>query len=126
MRFVGANREVSRLAGIRVGRLRFGSFTAAGLIAGIGGVISSAATGGFDPTVSQSYLLPIFAATFLGTAILEPGKFSPLGTLLAVYFLATGILGLELLGAASWVSSVFYGGVLVIAVTISTVLHRKV
>lgn len=126
MRFVGANREVSRLAGVRVNRLRLGAFTVAGLIAGVGGVISAAATGGFDATVSQSYLLPIFAATFLGTAILEPGRFNPLGTLLAVYFLATGILGLQLLGAAGWVSSVFYGGVLVIAVTISTLLHRKV
>jgi ribose transport system permease protein len=126
MRFVGANREVSRLAGIRVNRIRLGSFISAGLIAGVGGVIAAAATGGFDPTVAQSYLLPIFAATFLGTAILEPGKFNPLGTLLAVYFLATGILGLQLLGAAGWVSSVFYGGVLVIAVTLSTVLHRRV
>jgi ribose transport system permease protein len=126
MRFIGANREVSRLAGVRVNRLRIGAFTMAGLIAGIGGVIAAAATGGFDATVSQSYLLPIFAATFLGTAILEPGKFNPLGTLLAVYFLATGILGLQLLGAAGWVSSVFYGGVLVVAVTISTLLHRKV
>jgi ribose transport system permease protein len=126
MRFVGANREVSRLAGIRVNRVRWGSFVAAGLIAGLGGVISSAAIGGFDPTVAQQYLLPIFAATFLGTAILEPGKFNPLGALLAVFFLETGILGLELLGAASWVSSVFYGGVLVIAVTISTVLHRRI
>jgi ribose transport system permease protein len=126
MRFVGANREVSRLAGIRVNRIRYGSFISAGVIAGVGGVISSAATGGFDPTVSQSYLLPIFAATFLGTAILEPGRFNPLGTLLAVYFLATGILGLQLLGAAGWVSSVFYGGVLVVAVTLSTILHRRV
>ncbi|GAA2697577.1 ABC transporter permease [Actinoplanes palleronii] len=126
MRFVGANREVSRLAGVRVNRLRLGAFTVAGLIAGTGGVISAAATGGFDATVSQSYLLPIFAATFLGTAILEPGRFNPLGTLIAVYFLATGILGLQLLGASGWVSSVFYGGVLVIAVTISTLLHRKV
>jgi ribose transport system permease protein len=126
MRFVGANREVSRLAGVRVNRLRLGAFTVAGLIAGVGGVIAAAATGGFDATVSQSYLLPIFAATFLGTAILEPGRFNPLGTLIAVYFLATGILGLQLLGASGWVSSVFYGGVLVIAVTISTLLHRKV
>jgi ribose transport system permease protein len=126
MRFVGANREVSRLAGVRVNRLRLGAFTVAGLIAGLGGVISAAATGGFDATVSQSYLLPIFAATFLGTAILEPGRFNPLGTLIAVYFLATGILGLQLLGASGWVSSVFYGGVLVIAVTISTLLHRRV
>lgn len=125
MRFVGANREVSRLAGIRVNRLRIGSFVAAGAIAGIGGVLSSAATGGFDATVSQSYLLPVFAAVFLGTAILEPGRFNPLGTLLAVYFLATGILGLQLLGAAGWVADVFYGGVLVIAVTLSTVLHHR-
>ncbi len=126
MRFVGASREVSRLAGVRVNRIRFSAFAFAGLIAGVGGVISAAATGGFDATVSQSYLLPIFAATFLGTAILEPGRFNPLGTLLAVYFLATGILGLQLLGAAAWVSSVFYGGVLVVAVTISTLLHRNV
>ena len=126
MRFVGANREVSRLAGIRVNGIRMGSFVAAGLIAGLGGVISAAATGGFDAASSQQELLPIFAATFLGTAILEPGKFNPLGTLLAVFFLETGILGLELLGAAEWISDVFYGGVLVVAVTISTVLHRRV
>ncbi|MFC1440605.1 ABC transporter permease [Streptacidiphilus sp. N1-10] len=125
MRFVGANREVSRLAGIQVNRIRFGSFIAAGTIAGVGGVLSSAATGGFDPTISQSYLLPIFAATFLGTAVLEPGRFNPLGTLIAVYFLATGILGLQLLGVAGWVSDVFYGGALVIAVTLSTLLRRR-
>ncbi|GAA2229307.1 ABC transporter permease [Herbiconiux moechotypicola] len=125
IRFVGENREVSRLAGVRVTRVRIGAFTVAGLIAGVGGVFAAAATGGFDPAVSQSYLLPIFAATFLGTAILSPGRFNPLGTLVAVYFLATGVLGLQLLGATSWVSSVFYGGVLVVAVTISTVLHAR-
>lgn len=125
MRFVGENREVSRLAGVRVTRIRMGAFTTAGLIAGIGGVLSAAATGGFDPNVSNSYLLPMFAATFLGTAILQPGRFNPLGTLIAVYFLATGVLGLQLLGANSWVSSVFYGGVLVIAVTLTTILNKR-
>ena len=125
MRFVGANREVSRLAGVRVNRIRFGAFVAAGVITGLGGVLAAAATGGFDPSVSQSYLLPTFAATFLGTAILQPGRFNPLGTLIAVYFLATGILGLQLLGVAGWVSNVFYGGVLVVAVSISTLLHAR-
>ncbi|MFF3488574.1 ABC transporter permease [Streptomyces sp. NPDC002701] len=125
MRFVGESREVSRLAGVRVTRLRIGAFTAGGLIAGVGGVLSAAATGGFDPNVSQSYLLPIFAATFLGTAILQPGRFNPIGTLIAVFFLGTGVLGLQLLGATSWVTSVFYGGVLVVAVTISTVLRSR-
>ena len=125
MRFVGANREVSRLAGVRVDRIRFGAFVAAGVICGVGGVLAAAAVGGFDPTTSQSYLLPTFAATFLGTAILQPGRFNPLGTWIAVFFLATGILGLNLLGFTGWVTSVFYGGVLVLAVTISSLLHRR-
>ncbi|MDR2256018.1 MAG: ABC transporter permease [Arthrobacter sp.] len=125
MRFVGENREVSRLAGVRVTRVRIGAFTVAGVIAGLGGIISASATGGFDPSTSQMYLMPMFAATFLGTAILQPGRFTPLGTLLAVYFLATGVLGLQLLGATAWVSNVFYGGVLVIAVTLTTILARR-
>ncbi len=125
MRFVAANREVSRLAGIRVERVRFGAFVAAGTVCGLGGVLAAASTGGFDPSVSQSYLLPTFAATFLGTAILMPGRFNPFGTWIAIYFLATGILGLQLMGVAGWVSSVFYGGVLIVAVTISTVLHSR-
>ena len=126
MRFVGANREVARLAGVRVTRIRMGAFIVAGLIAGLGGVIAASATGaGFHPNVANMYLLPMFAAVFLGTAILQPGRFTPLGALIAVYFLATGVLGLQLLGASSWVSNVFYGGVLVIAVTLSTVLSRR-
>jgi ribose transport system permease protein len=125
MRFVGASREVSRLSGVRVDRIRFGSFVFAGLLSGIGAVVTVAAIGGYNPTTSDTYLLPTFAAVFLGTAIFEPGRFNPLGTLVGIYFLETGILGLQLLGLQAWVSQVFYGGVLVIAVTISTLLHRR-
>lgn len=53
-------------------------------------------------------------------------RFNAWGTLIAVYFLATGVLDLQLLGATSWVSSVFYGGVLVVAVIISTILNNKI
>jgi len=125
MRFVGASREVSRLSGVRVDRIRFGSFAFAGLLSGVGAIVAVAAIGGYNPTTSDSYLLPTFAAVFLGTAIFEPGRFNPLGTLVGIYFLETGILGLQLLGLEAWVSQVFYGGVLVIAVTISTMLHRR-
>jgi ribose transport system permease protein len=125
MRFVGASREVSRLSGVRVNRIRFGSFVFAGLLSGVGAVIAVAALGSYNPTTSDSYLLPVFAATFLGTAIIEPGRFNPIGTFVGIYFLETGILGLQLLGLQAWVSDVFYGGVLVVAVTIATLLHRR-
>jgi ribose transport system permease protein len=125
IRFVGASREVSRLSGVRVNRIRFGSFVAASALSGVGAVIAVAALGGYNPTTSDSYLLPTFAAVFLGTAIIEPGRFNPIGTFIGIYFLETGILGLQLLGLQAWVSPVFYGGVLVVAVTISTLLHRR-
>lgn len=125
MRFVGASREVSRLSGVRVNRIRFGSFVAAGVLSGIGAVVALAAVGGFDPNDSSSYLLPVFASVFLGTAILQPGRFNPVGTWIGIFFLATGNAGLEDLGLQTWVSNVFYGGVLVIAVTISTILRRR-
>jgi ribose transport system permease protein len=125
MRFVGASREVSRLSGVRVSRIRFGSFVAAGAMSGVGAVIAVAALGGYNSTTSESYQLPIFAAVFLGTAVIEPGRFNPIGAFIGIYFLETGILGLQLLGLQTWVSPVFYGGVLVIAVTISTLLRRR-
>lgn len=125
MRFVGASREVSRLSGVRVNRIRFGSFVAAAALSGVGAVIAVAALGGYNPTTSDSYLLPVFAAVFLGTAIIEPGRFNPVGTFIGIYFLETGILGLQLLGLQAWVSPVFYGGVLVIAVTLATLLRRR-
>jgi ribose transport system permease protein len=125
MRFVGASREVSRLSGVRVDRIRFGSFVFAGLLSGIGAVISVAAIGGYNATSADQNLLPVFAAVFLGTAIFEPGRFNPLGTFAGIYFLETGILGLQLLSSQVWIEPVFYGGVLVVAVTISTILHRR-
>ncbi|MEU2349541.1 ABC transporter permease [Modestobacter sp. NPDC049651] len=125
MAFVGANREVARLAGIRVNRLRFGAFTFSGTIAGLAGVLLAANIGGFDPTSSGIQLLPALAATFLGTAILFPGRFNPLGTWIAVFFLSTGIVGLQLLGLTGWISDVFFGGSLVVAVTVSTLLRRR-
>jgi len=125
MRFVGASREVSRLSGVRVDRIRFGSFVVAGLLAGAGAVIATAAVGSYNTASTDPNLLPVFAAVFLGTAIIEPGRFNPIGTFIGLYFLETGIFGLQLHGLQNWVTDVFYGGVLVIAVTISTLLHRR-
>lgn len=125
MVFVGANREVARLAGIRVATIRTGSYVVSGLICGIGGVLLVASVGAFDPTTSPTYLLPALSATFLGTAAIRPGRFNPIGTLVAIYFLVTGIVGLQLLGYTGWVSDVFYGAALILAVLASTLTRRR-
>lgn len=125
MRFVGSNPEVARLSGVPVIGIRIGAYAVAGLICGLGGVVLVAGLGSYDSVSSQQLLLPAFSAVFLGTAIIQPGQFNPLGTVIAVYFLATGILGLQILGLTGWVSNVFYGAALIIAVTVSTLLRHR-
>jgi ribose transport system permease protein len=125
MMFVGANREVARLAGVRVNRMRVGAFVTTAFVAGLGGVIVVAGLGGYDPTTSQNYLLPAFAATFLGSAMIVPGRFNPIGAFLAIYFLQTGIVGLQLLGVTGWITDVFFGGALIIAVAVSQHIRRN-
>ena len=123
--FVGANREVARLVGIRVGLIRFMSYVTGSTIAGIGGVLLVAGLGGFDPSSSAEYLLPALSAVFLGTAVVQPGRFNPLGTVIGIYFLATGILGLQLMGLGGWIEDAFYGAALVIAVAASSMVRRR-
>jgi ribose transport system permease protein len=125
MIFVGANPEVARLAGIRVQRIRAGAYLAGSLLAGLAGVIMVATVGGFDSSTSATYLLPALAAVFLGTAVVQPGMFNPIGTIIAIYFLTTGIFGLQLLGFSGWIQNVFYGAGLVVAVTLAKVVRDR-
>lgn len=122
--FVGAGREVGRLTGLRVDRLRIGSLVCSGFFAALAGVVLAGTLGGSDPNAGPSYLLPAFAAAFLGATAITPGRFNPWGSFVAVYFLVTGITGLQLLGAIGWVEQFFYGASLVVAVTFSKLVGR--
>jgi ribose transport system permease protein len=123
--FVGANRSVSRLAGIPVLRIRASSLIASALLSGLAGVLLCGALGSSSPSISDAYLLPAFAAVFLGTTTISPGRFNPIGTFVAVYFLTTGITGLELKGLTGWIEDVFYGASLVIAVALTRVVANR-
>lgn len=123
--FVGSNREVARLAGIRVDALRFGSYIVGSLLAGLAGLILVATVGGFDSSTSMTFLLPTLAAVFLGTAVFQPGSFNAIGTMIAIYFLQTGIFGLQLLGFSGWIQNVFYGGGLVVAVALAKIIRDR-
>ncbi len=123
--FVGRGREVARLNGIRVDRMRLGAFVAAGMLASLAGVLMAGTTGSADPISGLSSLLPAFAAAFLGATAINTGRFNPIGTVIAVYFLITGITGLTMLGASAYVQSLFYGGALVVAVALSQLVRNR-
>ena len=124
--FVGANREVARLAGIPVTYVRVGAWLTSPRGGGGAGVIPPAGRGALTATSAREYFLPAFASVFLGTVAVVPGRFNPIGMFIAVYFLITGIFGLQLLGYQGWVTDVFYGGVLVAAVATSAYVQRRI
>lgn len=123
--FVGQSREVARLSGFKVGSTRFWGFVLAGLIAGIAGILEVGTQGGSTANGADSLLLSAYAAAFLGLTTIQPGRFNAIGAGVSVYFLATGVAGLENLGAQPYVQPLFYGIVLVVAVVFSRVVRRR-
>ena len=123
--FVGRGREVARLSGIRVDRVRFYSLVASGLLSAGSGVMYAGTIGAADPLSGLTFLLPGFAAAFLGATSISPGRFNAWGSFVAVYFLVTGITGLTILGIQTFVQNLFYGGALVLAVALSQLVRHR-
>ncbi len=123
--FTGRGVSVARLSGLGVGRLKWGAMIASGVIAAAAGVLYAGTTGSADPASGLNFLLPAFSAAFLGATALQPGRFNPFGTVVAVYFLATGIAGLQQLGVDTYVQQLFYGGALVLAVALSQLARKR-
>jgi ribose transport system permease protein len=123
--FVGAGGDVARLSGIPVNRIRAGSLVFTGFIAALSGVVLAGTLGGADPTSGPAFLLPAFAGAFLGATAITPGRFNPWGTFIGVYFLVTGITGLQLLGLSGYIEQVFFGGSLVLAVAVPRLIAMR-
>lgn len=126
MLFAGAGRTVARLSGVRVNAVRVATLVAGSLVAAAAGILAAGTAGAADPTAGPSYLLPAFAAAFLGSTAITPGRFNAIGTFCAVYFLQTGIAGLGLVGWSGWVNQVFYGGSLIVAVATPRLIGARV
>jgi ribose transport system permease protein len=123
--FVGGNREATRLAGVRVNRIRTVAFVGSAVISAFAGVVLAGELGAVDPSSSSQFLLPPYAAAFLGTTTVQLGRFNVVGTVVALYLLAVGITGLQLMGAASWISDVFNGCALLTGVVVAKVIGRR-
>jgi len=125
MQFIGANREVARLSGVRVARVQVVAYVISGLVAAFAGVLLAGVLGAADPNAGTSFLLPPFAAAFLGATAIRPGRFNAWGAFIAVYFLVTGISGLQIVGISGWVEQAFYGAALLVAVSLSRLSARS-
>lgn len=123
---VGSNSAAAALVGLPVRRIEIGSYVMAGALAAVAGLFQLGQLGSADPQMAAGHLLlPALVAAFLGTAAFTPGAFNFPGAILAVYFVAFSVSGLQFMGAASWVEPIFNGIALIVAMCASVVLGRK-
>ena len=116
---VGGNREAARLAGVRTRWLRTVGMITSAVGAAVVGVLLCSQTASYYPNAGAGYLLPAYAAAFLGTA-LGGGRFGIVATAFGVLFLQTLQTGLTVLNVQPWAVMVVQGAVLAVAVIIST------
>lgn len=123
MRATGGNEEAARLSGINVGYYQLLSLVLCGAVAGVAGVCYASNVGP-SLTFGGALLLPAYAAAYLGFTQIVPGRFNVLGTLVAVYVLATGVQGLAYLTSVQWLGDMFNGVALLCAVSFAVWRQR--
>jgi ribose transport system permease protein len=121
---IGGNREAARLAGIAVNRYRLIGFVVAAVAAAFAGILITAQAGASTPNAGVPYLLPAYAAVFLGTAAFQQGQFNVAGTIVGVLFLEVISTGLIMLNLSTAVIDIVQGVILVLAI-LSTRVGRK-
>jgi ribose transport system permease protein len=121
LRATGGNASAARLSGIRVDRIKILGLCIGSFCAGITGILLASLIGSGTNAAADGYLMPAFAAVFLGSATLKDGDFHIIGTLIGVFFIQIGFNGLAIFGAPTFAQNFFRGGILIVAVGLSTV-----
>lgn len=121
---VGGNATAARLSGIAVRRYRLAGFVCAAVAASIAGILVTAQGAAATPDAGASYLLPAYAAAFLGTAGFSDGAFNVAGTVVGVVFLAVVTAGLTMFGISTGYIDIVQGGILVGAILVSDIGRR--
>jgi ribose transport system permease protein len=120
----GGAREAARLAGVQTDRYVWGALVTSAVVAALGGILLAAQFGSTQAQSGAPYLLPAFAAAFLGATQFK-NRFNVWGTVLAVFVLQSGVKGLQLAGVGTtWIESLFFGVALIVAVGLSTFRRR--
>ena len=122
---VGSNEHAARLCGVPVERVKIAVYSIAGLCAGLAGIALLARLSIGDPTAVIGLELRVIAAVVIGGASLAGGTGSIGGTLAGVMIMETIRSGSVQLGWPNWVQEIVTGAIIVAAVAIDRIRHRR-
>jgi ribose transport system permease protein len=113
---LGGNEQAAELSGINTRYVKLLAYSAAGLLAGIGGTLMTARLGVAAPTAAQGYELDVIAAVFIGGASVKGGKGTIVGTLFGAALMQVLRNGLNLTGFEAYWQPAAIGFVIIVAI----------
>ncbi len=122
---IGGNEEAAVLSGIKVGRYKIFAYCMSGLLAGLASIILTSRVVSGQPTLGEAFELQAIAATIIGGTSFSGGQGTLVGTFLGVVLMAIIGNGLNLIRVSSFIQMMVLGAIIVFAVTLDTIQHRK-
>lgn len=123
---VGSNEETARLCGVHVGRTKLFVYAASGLFCGVAGLMQFSYIGGIgQPTTAVMYELFVIAAVIIGGASFNGGEGSILGTILGALIITMLYMGGQQMGWPKWVQEMVIGLIIIVAVALDRLRHRR-
>ncbi len=123
---IGSNEQTARLCGIHVERTKLLIYTIGVGCAGLAALLQFSYLSMGDPTTAEGYELKVIAAVVIGGASLAGGEGSILGTLVGALIMTVVDNGCTKLGLENWVQEIVTGAIIVAAVTLDRLRHRRV
>jgi inositol transport system permease protein len=114
---IGGNMQAARVSGINVRRHLIVVYCIAGLLAGLGGIITSARAVSAQAAMGMSYELDAIAAAVIGGTSLSGGLGTIGGTVVGTLILGVMISGFTFLGVDAYIQDIVKGVIIVAAVT---------
>jgi len=122
---IGSNESTARLCGIRVERMKFFIYAFGGFMTGIAGVMQFSRLTVGDPTVAVGRELDVIAAVVIGGGSLSGGEGSILGTLIGAFIMAFLRNGCNMTGIPNYVQEIIIGVIIIGAVAVDKLRHKK-
>lgn len=122
---IGSNEAAARLCGVPVERTKVLVYMLGGLFTGLAGLLQFSRLSMGDPTAAQGLELDVIAAVVIGGGSLTGGEASVAGSLVGALIMNTIRTGCALMGWPSWVTKIVAGVIIIAAVALDRLRHRR-
>jgi len=122
----GSNPRAARFFGLSSGRIVFGAYVAAGVIAAFAGLLLGAQVGNINSQLASGLELQVLAAAVIGGVSIWGGSGSVFGAAVGAIVLATINNGLVLLQVQEYYRLLIQGAAIVLAVAVDAIVQHRV